>query len=73
MAQAELDQAKAGHTQAQADKSSLDFIEQETGVTHLRDTQKIGTQAQGNIELERVKAQLNDGGNAANNGTPSQS
>ena len=59
---ADLNTAKAGTENAQtrnlsssADKTDLDFIEQESGVTQERDKELQGEQARGNIELERVK------------------
>ena len=61
-AEAALDEMKAQGMQAdaekksiEADKTALDYMEQEKGVTHARDMEKLGAQAQSNIELERVK------------------
>ena len=68
-AEAQLDTARARKEHSTADKQDLDFVEQETGVTHQRDTEVIGTQAEGNKELEVLKSVLNEGGNAAGNGT----
>ena len=63
-AEAGLDQMKAQQLQVdaekksiEADKTALDIVEQEKGVTHARDLEKMGEQAKGNIELERVKQQ----------------
>jgi len=64
-AEAQLDGAKAVESKAKTDKTNLDFVEQESGVTHERERQKIGTQAEGNIGLELVKAKLNEGGKQA--------
>ena len=47
--------AKARLLGSQADKSDLDFVEQESGVTQERDLQKQGEQARGNMALELVK------------------
>ena len=52
------EQAKAGQMQADSDNKSLDFVERESGVTQERDIEKQKAQAQGNIELERAKRQL---------------
>jgi len=66
LAGAEADNAKARHTSAQADKTDLDFVEQETGTTQERELQKSQGQAEGNMKLEVVKAALNPkGGNSA--------
>ncbi len=61
-AEADLDVMKAQQLQAtaeklsvDADKTALDYIEQEKGVTHERDMEKLGAQAAANIELENVK------------------
>ena len=61
-AEAQLDGAKAGTEGAKArqlsssaDKTDLDFVEQESGTTQERDKEIAGAQAQGNIELEKVK------------------
>ena len=52
------EQAKAGNVQADTDKKNLDFLEQESGVTHARDVQQDGEQARSNMALEVVKASL---------------
>ena len=52
------EQAKAGQMQADSDNKSLEFVERETGVTQERDIERQKAQAQGNIELERAKRQL---------------
>ncbi len=64
-ASAGLDQAKVEDVLASArlkgssaDKSDLDFVEQESGVTQERDLQKQGEQARGNIELEKYKQRV---------------
>lgn len=55
----QLDQAKVRKTNSEADKTDLDFIEQETGTSHARALEQTKAQAEGNIELEAVKALLN--------------
>jgi len=59
---ADLNTAKASTEAAQgrqmsssADKTDLDFIEQESGVTQARDKELQGEQARGNMELEALK------------------
>lgn len=42
----------------QADKSNLDYVEQEAGVTQERDLQKQRAQAEGNMDLEVLKSAL---------------
>jgi len=54
-ANAALDNAKARTEGSTADKTDLDFIEQESGVTQERELQKGQAQAIGNIALEREK------------------
>lgn len=60
---AQLNQAKVGtelikqgKTQAEIDQANLDFVEQESGVKQERDLQKARAQAEGNMQLEAVKA-----------------
>lgn len=66
MAGAEADNAKAQNLSSAADKQDLDFVEQESGVKQARDLQKNRAQAEGNMQLEAVKAALNPkGGNSA--------
>jgi hypothetical protein len=62
---AELNAAKARHeaqrsrlASSTADKTDLDFIEQESGVKQERDKEVMAAQAEGNIKLARVKAAL---------------
>lgn len=62
LANAELDRAKANsegakarQSNSQADKTDLDFVEQESGVTQERQKELQGEQARGNMDLERVK------------------
>lgn len=50
--------AKAAAQQASADKASLDFVEQESGVTQERDLQKQGAQARAQTEMKIVDHQL---------------
>lgn len=51
-----LNEAKAGEAEAKADKTNLDFVEQETGTKHERDLELVEGQAQGNKELAVTKA-----------------
>jgi hypothetical protein len=64
-ANAELDMSKSGTEQAKtrhlnsiADKTDLDFVEQESGVTQERDLQKHGAQAKANAGLKILDHQL---------------
>lgn len=57
-AKAVTEQAKAKMLDASADKVNLDFIEQESGIAHKRDVDKIQSQARGNIALEQAKAPM---------------
>jgi hypothetical protein len=41
-----------------ADKTNLDFIEQESGIAHKRAVDVVQSQARGNIALEQAKAAL---------------
>lgn len=59
MAKAGTEQVKAGKLQSDKDLTDLDFVEQETGTKHARDMDKQQAQAQGNMQLEVVKAALN--------------
>ena len=70
-ANAQLDGAKAEETMSKArlmgsqkDKSDLDFLEQESGVTQERELQKQGEQARGNLELAKYKNATPKGGNS---------
>lgn len=56
--QIELNQSKSGLEGAKKDKANLDFMEQSTGTTHVRDMQKIESQAHANQDLEVTKALL---------------
>ena len=47
--------AQAEKMAIEADKQALDYTEQEKGVTHERDMEKLGAQAQANIALEDRK------------------
>ena len=53
-----LNQAKAKQSEAQADKTNLEFVEQETGTKHARDMEQTKAQAQANQSLEVTKALL---------------
>lgn len=59
-AQALERRAKAQKALADAGKVELDTIEQETGTQHLRDVDKVQSQAVSNIALEREKSKLNN-------------
>jgi hypothetical protein len=66
-AEAELDKAKAGtegkrqaNLDIDSDKKALDFVEQESGTTQERDLQKQGAQAEGNMKLKTLEADLKD-------------
>ena len=52
----ELNQARAKLAASQADKTDLDYVEQETGTTHEREMDKQQAQARGNQSLEVTKA-----------------
>jgi len=54
-------QAKARELGSKADKTDLDFIEQETGTTHARDMDRHQAQAEANERLEITKAIVNPG------------
>ena len=60
-AQTELDMAKARELNTKADKTDLDFVEQESGVTQERDLQKHTAQADANKELKVLEAALKSG------------
>ncbi len=51
-----LNQAKAAKEQAVADKTDLDYVEQETGTAHERNLEKQKAQSQGNQNLQITKA-----------------
>lgn len=50
--------AKANHLQAAADKTNLDFVEQETGTQHERAMQGLRTQAESQIGLKVAESVL---------------
>jgi hypothetical protein len=56
--------SKARLMGSQTDKSDLDFLEQESGVTQERELQKQGEQARGNLELAKYKNATPAGGNS---------
>lgn len=58
MAQALERRAKAQKALAEAGQVELDTIEQETGTKHVREVDKVQSQAVGNIALEREKNKL---------------
>lgn len=53
-----LNQARAKQASSQADRTDLDYVEQETGTAHAREIEKQKAQAQGNQQLEVTKALL---------------
>tara|TARA_R110002012_G_scaffold318308_1_gene536417 strand:- start:61005 stop:63149 length:2145 start_codon:yes stop_codon:yes gene_type:complete len=57
-AEAGKSQADAGNKQANTDKTNLEYIEQESGVTQERELEKGKAQARGNMELEVLKNRL---------------
>lgn len=48
--------AKAKESEAKADKTNLDFVEQETGTAHERNMEQQGAQARANQDLQVTKA-----------------
>ena len=56
---AQLNMANAGNKQSDTDKKDLDFVQEESGVSHSREMEKQGAQARANMGLEVVKASLN--------------
>ena len=52
------EQAKAVNISSDTDIKTLDFVEQESGVTQERLLEQQGEQARGNIELEREKQRI---------------
>lgn len=55
IAGASLSEAQAAKLQATVDKMSLDFVEQESGVTQERKRQLVGEQARSQMELVKLK------------------
>lgn len=51
------EQTKAKQMDALADKTNLDFVNDESGVSHQRAIETVQAQAKGNIALEQVKHQ----------------
>lgn len=51
-----LNQARAAKEQSVADKTDLDYVEQETGTAHERELEKQKAQSQGNQNLQITKA-----------------
>ena len=56
--QIELNRAKAKQASSMADKTNLDFVEQETGTKHAREMDRMAGQAQGNQDLEVTRSLL---------------
>jgi hypothetical protein len=63
-AEAELDQAKADDARSARDLKNLDFIEQESGTKHLRDVDKITSQAGAQARKSIIESQLPKPGSA---------
>jgi len=59
-AKAHKEVANARSIQSDADRKDLDFLEQESGVHQERELERLGAQAQGNIELENHKFALSE-------------
>lgn len=57
-AQAALDMAKARTEGSVADKTDLDYVEQQTGTKHAREIDKAGQQAEANQNLAVTKSLL---------------
>ena len=57
-AKAATEQAKATHLKSMSDKTDLDFVEQESGVTQERNKEKLGTQAEANKGLKQFEHDL---------------
>lgn len=55
---ANLDNAKAGNTQADTNQKALDFVEQESGVKQERAKELHQAQSEGNMKLELLKSVL---------------
>jgi hypothetical protein len=69
-AEAQLDLAKAKEAEGRADKASLDFVEQESGVTHERNLQQDQAQGEMNLKRDLIKEALKSGNGAGNSTTP---
>jgi hypothetical protein len=57
-AEAQLDLAKAGQAQSEADLKDLDFLEQQQGITHARERDKITSQAEAQAKKSIVESAL---------------
>ena len=55
MAKAATEKAKARQIHSEADRTDLDYLEQESGVHQERELQKLGEQARSNTQLALVK------------------
>jgi len=60
-ANANLDNAKARTESSNADKTDLDFVEQESGVTQERDLEKVGEQSRAQAQLATHQSILKRG------------
>jgi hypothetical protein len=54
--QAQLNQSRAGHADSQTDLNNLDFVQEQTGVRHAQDVDRIQAQGRSNQALEITKA-----------------
>jgi len=68
-AEAELDRAKAGEAKSKTDKTDLDFVEQSSGVTHGRNLEQDGAQAQSQLKRDIVNAALKGGNESTSEST----
>lgn len=62
LAEADLDTAQAKKARSDADKTDLDYVEQESGTKQERDKELQGEQAAANERLEEKKAKLSTNG-----------
>ena len=59
-AKALTEQAKARNYDADTDNKDLEFVEKETGTTHVRDLEQTEQQAKSNTEMKMVEHDLNE-------------
>lgn len=59
LAESELARYKADNTQADTDKKNLDYVNEESGITHARDLDKLDQQSQAQAQTKVVEAVLN--------------
>jgi len=70
LAEAKLDEARAEEAQAKADQLDLNFVEQESGVSHMRNLEKDQAQGEMNLRRDLVKATLKGANGAGNSTSP---